>query len=126
MISIVIPTFNESGNIEKVLARVDLAMNKIDQNYEIIVIDDHSTDGTWEILQDQRAKSNYPLRNFKKEGKKGKAYSLFEGFEKAKGEILVMIDSDLQYPPEAIPEMVGQINENTDIIVGNRKSYLGS
>lgn len=123
MISVVIPTFNECENIDKLLVKISVAFKKTKQNYEIVVIDDHSTDGTWEILEEQ--KSKLPIKNFKKEGPKGKSFSLMEGFARTSGEKIVMIDADLQYPPEAIVHMVEMLKEN-DVVIADRKKYKDS
>src|SRR3989344_3168763 len=120
MVSIVVPTYNEKDSIKNLLVKIKESFKSSPKNYEIVCIDDHSTDGTWEILQKEKA--NFPLAVFKKEGQKGKAFSLVEGFQKAKGEFLVMIDADLQYPPEAIPGMVDALKD-TDVVVANRKNY---
>lgn len=124
MISVVVPTFNEVKNIEGLLERLDKSFKAHKKTWEVIFVDDNSTDGSWELLTMLKAK--YPHTFFRKKGLKGKAYSLIEGFEKAKGEILAMIDGDLQYPPEAIVPMVEAIDKDCDIIVANRKNYKTS
>ncbi len=124
MISIIVPTYNEQENIKKLLLLIHHAFNKRTKDYEVIVIDDHSTDNTWHILRQEE--SNFPLRIFQKQGKRGKSNSLFEGFEKASGNILAMIDADLQYSPSVIPQMARGLNENCDVIVANRKKYHAS
>lgn len=120
MVSIVIPTYNEKENIKELLLRLKSILGRGKEKFEIVVVDDHSTDGSWETLQ--KEKLNFPLRIFKKQGKKGKAYSLVEGFDKTLGDILVMIDGDLQYPPEAISPMLNALG-NADLVVANRKNY---
>jgi dolichol-phosphate mannosyltransferase len=122
MVSVVVPTYNEANNIRQLLALIGKSFGRRDA-YEILVVDDHSTDGTREILEEESAK--YPLRILLKKWKKGKAYSLIQGLNEAKGEILAMIDADLQYPPEAIVEMV-KLLKNADVVVANRKTYEGS
>lgn len=121
MVSIIVPIYNEEKNIQNLLEQIDAAFKNKADNYEVIIIDDNSTDRSWKILQEQ--KSKYPIRFFKKKGIRGKAYSLFEGFYEAKGEIIAMIDADLQYPPKFIYKMAAQIDKNADIIVANRKNY---
>ena len=122
MVSIVVPTYNEKDNLNELFARIDaLFINQ--KAYEIVVIDDHSSDSTWELLE--QLKNNYPLKIFKKEGRRGKAFSLYEGFAKSVGDTLVMCDADLQYPPEAIPQMVKTLKD-ADFVVANRKNYYDS
>ncbi len=123
MISVIVPIYNEKQNLLGLLRRLNKVLLESNQESEIIFIDDHSTDGTWEELLSY--KSVYNFRVFQKEGQKGKAFSLIEGFKKAQGDILVMIDSDLQYPPEAIVPMVKAL-EKADIAVANRKTYNDS
>lgn len=124
MISVVIPTYNEVDNIRSLLERLEKGISAFPKAYEIVVIDDYSTDGTWELLT--KFKKKFPIRAFRKEGKQGKAYSLVEGFSKASGDILAMIDADLQYPPEAIATMVSGLGDACDIVVANRKDYKAS
>lgn len=126
-ISIVIPVFNEVNSIDALLSRIYFSFDKNNLIYEAIFIDDNSTDGTFEKIKKLAKSANEISKNdkikvYKKEGLKGKAFSLVEGFKKAKGNIIVMIDGDLQYPPEVIPDMIKALN-NADVIVANRKNY---
>ena len=92
--------------------------------YEIIVIDDYSTDKTYRLLT--KLSYSYPLRVYSKTGIKGKAQSLLEGFKKARYDVICMIDADLQYPPEAIPQMFYKVHNGTDIVIANRlEAYTG-
>ena len=123
MISVVVPIFNEQENIKSLLERLKKTFANYRKEYEVVLIDDKSTDRSWQVLEDLSSK--YPIKIHKKEGKRGKAFSLFEGFAKASGEILVMIDADLQYPPEAISEMIKTL-DGADIVVANRKNYYNA
>ncbi len=118
-ISIIIPCFNEEGNIEKLVSRIDLALRQKNIIYEAIFIDDNSTDNTPQIIS--KLSANFPIYLFQKKGKRGKAQSLIEGFTSAKYPLICMIDADLQYPPEAIPEMVEKVDEGYDVVVAERK-----
>ena len=117
-ISIIIPTLNEEGNIIKLVERIDNALKANNIGYEIIFIDDHSTDGTIKVIKSVLSK--YPVSYHIKKGKRGKAYSLIEGFEYAKYDLLAIIDADLQYPPEAISKMADEIASGADIVIANR------
>ena len=121
-ISVIVPIYNELKSIEQFLIRLSDSLAKLEFPYEIIFVDDNSTDGTYEYLSRFR-KSNKIILH-KKQGKSGKAFSLLEGFKLASGSIIAMIDSDLQYPPEEIPSMVEAL-EKSDIVVANRKVYKG-
>ena len=121
-ISIVVPVFNEYGNIKQFHHQLHKTMSRCPAPYEVIYVDDNSTDGTFEWLE------NLPdphVRVVRKDGIKGKAYSLIQGFSIANGSIFVMIDGDLQYPPEKIPALVKELNE-ADVAVANREKYEDS
>ncbi len=117
-ISVLVPTLNEEGNVADLVRRLDGALREKAIEYEIIFIDDHSKDGTRdEVL---KLRDSYPVFFFSKKGARGKAYSILEGFQYARFETIVMIDADLQYPPEALPEMAEKLHRGYDIVVANR------
>lgn len=118
-LSVIIPTKNEEGNIIYLIQRIDRTLTAIGATYEIIFVDDHSTDLTQETIK--KLSSLYPVSLHIKHGKPGKAQSLLEGFSYAKYDYIVMIDGDLQYPPETIKNLITKLDEGNDIIVANRK-----
>lgn len=121
-LSIVIPTLDEEKNIPLLVQALHNVLEKNGFKYEIIVVDDNSSDGTMDKLVD--LSDDYPIRAFLKNGKKGKAQSLIQGFAEAKNPTIVMIDADLQYSPEYIPEMFRKMeDENLDIVVANRVDH---
>src|SRR3989338_10227326 len=120
-ISIIIPAWNEAGNIALLVETIAKALTGNGIIYELIVVDDNSTDTTAEILKELT--SNFPISVYLKKGKKGKAQSLLEGFTYAKYDLVGFIDADLQYPAEAIPKMVEVIDTGVDIVVANRKEF---
>ncbi len=124
-LSIVVPVLNEEGNIGALLERMSVVF--LEQGYlgEVIFVDDHSTDGTEKVIKEKALLYTglFQVRFFSKEGQKGKAQSLIEGFSYAQFESIVMIDGDLQYPPEAIPEMVEKLSLGFDIVVANRVTH---
>ncbi len=117
-VSIIIPTRNEEKNIVPLLERIHNALFDKKIPYEVIFIDDHSTDKTFEKINS--IKNLYPIKVYLKKGQRGKAQSILEGVSYAKYDLLCMIDADLQYSPEAIPHMVEKIGSHADIIVANR------
>ena len=118
-ISIVVPTLNEEKNVNNLVTRIDHVCHRLLVNYEIIFIDDHSSDNT--VANLRKLAKKYPIRVCLKKGQPGKAQSLLEGFKLAKFGLIAMIDADLQYPPEAIVEMFQLIKSNQcDIVVANR------
>ena len=118
MLSIVVPVYNEKENVEVLILRIERTLSPYFE-FEIIFVDDKSDDGTFELLSD--LSQNHPIRVFRKIGKRGKSYSLVQGLREAQFDTLAIIDADLQYPPEAILEMVKKLNE-FDVVVANRKT----
>jgi dolichol-phosphate mannosyltransferase len=119
-VTIVTPTLNEVGSLNQLIIRIDRAMKQIGSLYEIIVVDDHSTDGT--VALAHSLSQAYPIRFLTKQGEKGKAQSLLEGFAAAKYDIIAMIDADLQYPPEALVPMVNRLNNSMiDVVLSRRQ-----
>ncbi|MBI2611535.1 glycosyltransferase [Candidatus Gottesmanbacteria bacterium] len=122
-LSVVVPVYNEAQTLEPLFARIDKVLTKEDIEYEIIVVDDHSTDETKEIIKNSARK--YALTHLLKKGKKGKAYSIIEGTRIARFDHVVMIDADLQYAPEAIPQMV-KLAPLHGVVIAERKTYKGT
>lgn len=121
-LSVVIPTLNERGNIEPLIERLSRTLDEAGLVWEAIIIDDHSTDGTFQKLE-RMLEAGFPIRPYLKSGERGKAYSLLEGFARANYEYIAMLDADLQYPPEALPGMVDKLTTgHADIVVANRST----
>ncbi len=121
-LSIIIPTLNEEKNIQSLINRIVKVMEPFKNAYEfeIIFVDDHSNDETCHVIR--ALSSLYPLKLHKKQGKRGKAESILEGCQYAQYDVVAFIDADLQYPPEALPEMIVEMKlSNVDIVVTNRK-----
>lgn len=123
-ISIIIPILNEESNIRPLIERIQQAVSGLSIPYEIIFIDDHSTDHTKTVIEQYLP--SYPIVLRTKKGKAGKAQSLLEGFAYARYNLLCMIDGDLQYPPEAIPSMIQKIIDGADVVVTERKIKTNS
>lgn len=120
LLSIIIPAFNEKENIAPLVSRIHTSCIQAGLKEEIIFVDDHSTDGTKEEII--RLSKIYPIVLLEKNGPRGKAESLLQGFQSAKSELMVMIDADLQYPPEAIPQMAAMVLEGkADIVIAERE-----
>ena len=116
VISIVVPTYQERENIEPLVKNITQAMS--DRKYEIIVVDDNSPDGTAEIAM--RLSAIYPIRILSRATKLGLASAILYGFQNAEGEIVGVIDADLQHPPELISQLVKAIEEGNDISIASR------
>src|SRR5436305_1316310 len=120
-ISVIIPTLNEAANIAELLTRLIHSMDQANIPYEVIVVDDHSTDNTVLIVESLAKQGVLPIRVLMKQGRAGKSFSLMEGFAAAQFDILAMIDGDLQYPPEVLPTMAQQLMQ-ADIVVADRRT----
>ena len=124
-ISIVIPVYNEANTLTKSLPEIGNFVRSTGLSYEIIVIDDGSRDGTWDILHtishtDQEIKAIKLSRNF------GKESAIAAGLEFASGSAVIIMDGDLQHPPEIIPEMIRLWKEEGFDIVEAVKADRGS
>lgn len=119
-LSIIIPVLDEAPNIAPLLERIHANVVDHHGSYEIIFIDDNSSDGSYELIE--RLAAQYPIRLYRKQGNPGKAQSLLEGFALARGDILCMIDADLQYPPEAIAPMTHIVSTTMAHVVISRRA----
>lgn len=122
-LNIIVPVLNEAESIAQLVKRLHRSLFKAGIDYRIIFIDDRSTDNTIEKIQ--QLSKVYPVIYKVKQGKRGKAYSILEGAELADSEFIAMIDGDLQYPPEAIPELY-EVAKRYGIAVANRKKHKTS
>lgn len=120
-ISIVIPLLNEQNSLEELSSSVSSVINDLNLKYEIILIDDGSTDNSWKIiskicLKNQHIKGIRFLKNF------GKSQALSAGFKACNGDVVITMDADLQDDPNEIPELYKKINEdNFDLVSGWKK-----
>lgn len=117
-LSIVVPLFNEKESLPELLAWIKSVMNANSFDYEVIFVDDGSTDGSWDTIRelardDSRVKGISFRRNY------GKSAALYHGFAKASGRVVVTMDADLQDSPEEIPEMYKMVVEDGwDVVSG--------
>lgn len=118
-LDIIVPAKNEAENFPELLRRIDLSLAPSKLNYRVIVVDDHSTDNSLQVLN--TLSSLYPLKIVSKTGPSGKAFALIEGAKYSSAPVLAMIDADLEYPPEALPKMFALIDTH-GVVVANRVS----
>jgi undecaprenyl-phosphate 4-deoxy-4-formamido-L-arabinose transferase len=116
LLSVVIPVFNEEGNLDELIRRCLSAGNRTGRPFEIILVDDGSSDRSAEKI-DAASKDNpgnvvgvFLNRNY------GQHAAVIAGFEQAKGDIIITLDADLQNPPEEIPRMVETIDQGYDVV----------
>lgn len=116
MISIIVPTYNERENLEELFERIAKALER--KEFEIIVVDDDSPDRTWEKAEELA--KEYPMKVIRRTNERGLSSAVIRGFEEARGEIFVVMDADLQHPPEVIPELIKAIENGADIAIASR------
>ncbi|MDD5506464.1 MAG: glycosyltransferase, partial [Candidatus Omnitrophica bacterium] len=97
-LSLVIPTYNEAANIESLCNLLVEVLSKNNIDFEVIVVDDNSPDATWKIVQ-AIAERDSRISLVRRIGRKGLATAVIAGWKKAKGDILGVMDGDLQQPP---------------------------
>lgn len=123
-LTVVTPTFNEAENVEPLLDALGDALAGID--HEIVVVDDDSPDRTWEVAE-RYAATNRRVRVLRRFGDPGLSAAVMAGMETAQGDVIAVIDADLQHDERALPEMVRKIAEDeADIVVGTRGADGGS
>jgi glycosyltransferase involved in cell wall biosynthesis len=123
-ISVVIPAHCEQTQLSPVVAAVDAELRSLDLSYEIVIIDDGSTDETWNVLEGLCA--DYPaLRGVRLTRNFGKEAALSAGLDEARGAAVISMDADLQHPPALIPQMVKAWQEGQAEIVEAVKEHRG-
>jgi dolichol-phosphate mannosyltransferase len=116
--ALVVPTLNEAGNIGRILPELTDALSSRQLEYEIIVVDDGSTDGTVEQVQEW-SKRDPRIRLLSRAGERGLAGAVLYGWSQSQANLLGVIDADLQHPPELLPELL-QLAEQNDVVIGSR------
>jgi len=120
-ISIVIPLYNESESIPELVASIERVMNERGYSYEIIMVDDGSSDTSWTMIE-QAAKNNPNIHAIGFRRNYGKSAALFCGFKRATGKVVITMDADLQDSPDEIPGLYDMIvNEGFDLVSGWKK-----
>ncbi len=114
-ISIIIPTYNERENIERLIPLIDNYIRGL--NYEIIVVDDNSPDDTAKVAEALSTK--YPVKVVKRPSKMGLSSAIYDGMRVSEGNVIVIMDADLQHPPSLIPKLVKHIDK-CDIVIASR------
>ncbi|MEI9959395.1 MAG: glycosyltransferase family 2 protein [Ferruginibacter sp.] len=120
-LSIVIPLFNEDESLPELCAWIEKVMLANNYSYEVILIDDGSTDTSWEVIEKLRSVNNN-LKGIKFQRNYGKSAALNEGFKAAQGDVIITMDADMQDSPDEIPELRRMILEDGfDIVSGWKK-----
>jgi glycosyltransferase involved in cell wall biosynthesis len=120
-LSIVIPLYNEEESLPELEAWIRRVSEREGYDYEIIMIDDGSTDSSWAVIQELAAR-NPRVRGIKFQRNYGKAAGLHTGFQAARGDVVITMDADLQDSPDEIPELLRMIREEGyDLVSGWKK-----
>jgi undecaprenyl-phosphate 4-deoxy-4-formamido-L-arabinose transferase len=124
-ISVVVTLYNEDGTAQEVVQRTVAALDALGRPWEVILVDDGSTDGTWTAVEgahttDERVRGVRLKRNF------GQHPAMHAGLVRARGDVLVTMDGDLQNSPEDIPKLVAALDDGIDVASGRRNARRDS
>ena len=118
-LSIMIPVYNEAENIDELLEQIHTAVKSLEKTYEILIVDDGSTDGTWNrLVEKKKTDSHIKLVRFRRNF--GQTAAMQAGFDHARGQVIVTMDGDLQNEPKDIGLLLEKIEEGYDIVSGWR------
>lgn len=118
--SVVVPTYCERENLPLLTERIAAAVSPLGKNYEIIIVDDDSQDGTEETIADLAGKG-YPISLILRKDQRGLSSAVLRGFREAQGDMLICMDADLSHPPEAIPELIRSFDDpDIEFVLGSR------
>jgi dolichol-phosphate mannosyltransferase len=120
-LTIIVPTYNEKENVPLLVQRVAASLNS--HPYEIVFVDDNSRDGTAQAVHELEGK--YPVRVIVRTNERGLSSAVLEGLRQSKTEYALVMDADLQHPPEVIPQIIEKLKSN-DLVVGSRYAPGGS
>jgi len=124
-ISLVIPLYNEELSLVKLYQWIERVMIAHGFSYEVIFIDDGSTDNSWQVIENLKSSHGDVVRGIKFRNNYGKSPALYCGFQQAEGEVVITLDADLQDSPDEIPELYRMIvDDGYDLVSGwKRKRY---
>ncbi|EIS3740147.1 undecaprenyl-phosphate 4-deoxy-4-formamido-L-arabinose transferase [Aeromonas hydrophila] len=126
LVSVVIPVYNEEASLPALLSRVTAACDQLSQDYEVILIDDGSHDGSTELIRDAAAGEGSKLVGVLLNRNYGQHAAIMAGFETAKGDLVITLDADLQNPPEEIPRLVEAAMQGYDVVGTMRRNRQDS
>jgi len=118
-LSVVVPTYNEAGNIGPLLAAIGEHLGRAGIAYEILVVDDDSPDGTWRRAG-EAARGDPRVRVIRRMGERGLASAAVRGWSEAVGQVLALIDADFQHPPEILVDLARAVEAGASLAVASR------
>jgi dolichol-phosphate mannosyltransferase len=116
-VSVILPTYNEKETILPLIRALSTGLSGVD--YQIIVVDDDSPDGTWRLVQTEY-ESNPAVKIIRRTSDKGLRSSLNTGISASRSEVVIFMDSDFQHPPDLVPELLSTITQGADVALGSR------
>jgi len=119
-ISVVVPLYNEADSLPELLKWIKQVMDDNKFSYEVILVDDGSNDGSWQVIE-KIAKENAAVKGIKFRRNYGKSAALHCAFQASKGDVVITMDADLQDSPDEIPGLYRMIGEGYDLISGWKK-----
>lgn len=124
-ISVIVPLFNEEESLRKLYEWIKRVMSENGFSYEVIFVNDGSTDGSWKVIKELNSEDNERIHAIKFRRNYGKSPALYCGFKAAKGDVVITMDADLQDSPDEIPELYRMIKEDGyDLVSGwKQKRY---
>jgi dolichol-phosphate mannosyltransferase len=117
--ALIVPTLNEAENIQVVLDRIIQAMSQSSMPWEVLVVDDESSDGTREIVKSYSTRESR-VRLVSRQGNRGLAGAITHGWTQTDAALLGVIDADLQHPPELLQHLLNEINNGFDLVIASR------
>ena len=121
-ISVIVPSFNERESLPELTAWIARVMDAHNYSYEVIIVDDGSTDGSWDTIKGL-SEADPTIHGIRFRRNYGKSAALYCGFEKAKGDVVFTMDADLQDSPDEIPEMYRMVREDGYDLVSGWKQH---
>ncbi len=118
-LSIIVPTFREASNIPNLVREISAAMEHVLPEWELIIVDDNSRDGTEDACGSLR-RQGFPLKLVVRESERGLGTAVVEGFTRARAPVFVVMDADLSHQPTSIPLLYNAIKEGADFAIGSR------
>ena len=117
--SIIVPTYREAANVKNLTERLFAAMEKSGRPVELILVDDDSRDGIDKVVEE--LSRDHPVRLIVRTGERGLSTAVIAGFREAKFDRLVVLDADLQHPPETVPALLDRLDAgNCDFVIASR------
>ena len=123
LVSIVVPGLNEGPSLAELSRRVNKALAGV-RDYELIFVDDGSSDDSWQVISDL-AKEDSRIKGISLRANFGKAKALSAGFGQVRGDVVIMMDADLQDDPADLPRFLAKLDDGNDVVVGWKKNPQG-